>query len=71
MRPLGIPSYEDKLVQGVMARILNEVYEPRFLYCSYGFRENRNAHQAIREVNQMIMHKGVNYVLDLRYQRFL
>ena len=34
-RPLGIPSYEDKLVQGVMANILNEVYEPRFLDCSY------------------------------------
>ena len=37
-RPLGIPRYEDKLVQGVMAGILNEVYEPRFLDCSYGFR---------------------------------
>ena len=44
-RPLGLPSYEDKLVQGVMADILNDVYEPRFLDCSYGFRENRNAHQ--------------------------
>ena len=44
-RPLGLPSYEDKLVQGVMANILNDVYEPRFLECSYGFRENRNAHQ--------------------------
>ena len=60
LRPLGIPSYEDKLVQGVMARILNEVYEPRFLDCSYGFRENRNAHQAIREVNQLIMYRKVN-----------
>lgn len=39
-RPLGIPSYEDKLVQGSMAYVLNEVYEPRFLDCSYGFREN-------------------------------
>ena len=48
LRPLGIPSYEDKLVQGVMADILNDVYEPRFLECSYGFRENRNVHQAIR-----------------------
>lgn len=31
LRPLGIPSYEDKLVQGVMADILTQVYEPRFL----------------------------------------
>ena len=34
-RPLGIPSYEDKIVQGVFADILNEIYEPIFLDCSY------------------------------------
>jgi retron-type reverse transcriptase len=44
LRPLGIPAYEDKLVQGVMAGILNDVYEERFLDCSYGFRPDRNAH---------------------------
>lgn len=38
LRPLGIPAYEDKLVQGVMANILNEIYECKFLDCSYGFR---------------------------------
>ena len=64
LRPLGIPSYEDKLVQGVMARVLNEVYEPRFLDCSYGFREGRSVHDAIREVNQTIMTKKINYILD-------
>ena len=70
MRPLGIPAYEDKLVQGVMARILNEVYEPRFLNCSYGFRENRNVHQALREVNQHIMIDSINYVLDCDIKGF-
>jgi RNA-directed DNA polymerase len=64
MRPLGIPSYEDKLVQGVMANILNDVYEPRFLDSSYGFRPERNAHQAVRFINQTIMTKRVNYVLE-------
>ena len=64
LRPLGIPSYEDKLVQGVMAKVLNEVYEPRFLDCSYGFRENKSVHDAIREVNQTIMTKKANYILD-------
>lgn len=38
LRPLGIPAYEDKLVQGAMADILNEIYENIFLDCSYGFR---------------------------------
>ena len=51
LRPLGIPSYEDKLVQGVMANVLNNIYEPRFLDCSYGFRPNRNCHDAIRDIN--------------------
>jgi group II intron reverse transcriptase/maturase len=70
MRPLGIPSYEDKLVQGVMANILNEVYEPRFLNCSYGFRPNRGAHDAIKEVNDLIMFKKVNFILDCDIKGF-
>ena len=41
LRPLGIPSYEDKLVQGVMADILNIIYEPKFLDISYGFRPKK------------------------------
>ena len=69
-RPLGLPSYEDKLVQGVMADILNDVYEPRFLDCSYGFRENRNAHQAVRYINQTIMCRKVNYVLEADIKGF-
>lgn len=70
MRPLGIPSYEDKLVQGAMARILNDVYEPRFLDCSYGFRPNRKAHDAIKKVNDLIMFKKVNYILDCDIKGF-
>ena len=69
-RPLGIPAYEDRLVQGVMANILNEIYEVKFLDCSYGFRPNRNAHQAIREINQRIMINKVNYILDCDIKGF-
>ena len=64
LRPLGIPAYEDRLVQSAMARILNDIYEERFLDCSYGFRPERNAHMVVREINQTIMTKKVNYVLD-------
>ncbi len=70
LRPLGIPAYEDKLVQGCMADILNEIYENIFLDCSYGFRVNRNCHQAIREINQTIMTKKVNYILDCDIKGF-
>ena len=69
-RPLGIPSYEDKLVQGVMADILNDVYEPRFLDCSYGFRPNRKAHDAIKVENDLITFKKVNYILDCDIKSF-
>lgn len=70
MRPLGIPAYEDKLVQGCMADILNEIYECKFLDCSYGFRPNRNCHQVIREINQEIMYKKINYILDCDIKGF-
>lgn len=70
MRPLGIPAYEDKLVQSVMADILSAVYEPRFLDCSYGFREGRNAHDVVRFINQTVMTKKVNYVLEADIKGF-
>lgn len=70
MRPLGIPAYEDRLVQGIMAEILNEIYEPKFLECSYGFRPHRNCHQAIRQINQTIMTKKVNYILECDIKGF-
>lgn len=70
LRPLGIPSYEDKLVQKVMADILNDVYEPRFLECSYGFRPERSAHDVIRDINQTLMTKKINYVLDADIKGF-
>jgi RNA-directed DNA polymerase len=70
LRPLGIPSYEDKLVQGVMANILNDIYEPKFLDCSFGFRENKSVHDALREVNQTIMYKRINYILDCDIKGF-
>ena len=70
MRPLGIPAYEDRLVQGVMAGLLNEVYEVRFLDCSNGFRPKRNAHDVVRYINQTIMTKKVNYVLEADIKGF-
>ena len=69
-RPLGIPAYEDKLVQGVMAKLLNEVYEARFLDCSYGFQKGKNCHDVVRYINQTAMTKKVNYVLEADIKGF-
>lgn len=70
LRPLGIPAYEDRLVQGVMAELLSDIYEERFLNCSYGFRPDRNAHQVVRFINQTVMTKKVNYVLEADIKGF-
>ena len=70
LRPLGIPAYEDKLVQGIIADVLNEIYECKFLDNSYGFRPNRNCHKAIREINRRIMINKVNYILDCDIKGF-
>ena len=43
LRPLEIPAYEDKLVQGVMANVLSDIYEGVSLDCSYGFRPGRSS----------------------------
>ena len=70
LRPLGLPSYEDRLVQGVMAEILNAIYEPKFLNVSYGFRPNKSCHQAIKEINDCIMFKKVNYIIEADIRGF-
>lgn len=69
-RPLGIPSYEDKIVQGVFADILNAIYEPIFLDCSFGFRENRDCHQAIKRLDQVIMKGKTNFIVEADIKGF-
>ena len=54
LRPLGIPAYEDRLVQGVISEILNTIYEPKFYDFSYGFREGRDCHQAIKYLDRKL-----------------
>ena len=70
LRPLGIPAYEDRLVQGAMANILNNIYEELFLNCSFGFRPNRGCHDAIRAIDDIVMHKKVNWVLEADIRGF-
>lgn len=69
-RPLGIPSYQDKIVEGVMADILNEIYEPIFLNCSYGFRPNRDCHMAINALDKIIMKKNINWIVEADIKGF-
>lgn len=70
LRPLGIPAYRDKLVQGAFAEILNAIYENIFLDCSYGFRPQRSCHDAIKELNRTIKENRVNYIVDADIKGF-
>ena len=49
MRPLGIPSFRDKLLQEVIRRFLEAIYEPNFSDFSHGFRPNRSCHTALKQ----------------------
>ena len=70
MRPLGISSYEDKLVENAIAQILEQIYEPKFYNESFGFRPNRNCHQAVREIIEMVQYTKTNYVVEADIKGF-
>jgi RNA-directed DNA polymerase len=69
-RPLGIPALEDKIVQKGVTRILNAIFEPNFLDGSYGFRPGRSCHQALKQLDNTIMTKPVNYLIDADIRSF-
>nr|WP_166919718.1 group II intron reverse transcriptase/maturase [Flavobacterium sp. JXAS1] len=52
MRPLGIPAFDDKLVQEVIRMILEAIYEGHFEYTSHGFRPNRSCHTALAQIQK-------------------
>jgi RNA-directed DNA polymerase len=62
-RPLGIPTVEDRILQAATKRILEPIFEQKFLDCSFGFRPNRSAHMAIDKIRQDLM-DGYNFVID-------
>jgi group II intron reverse transcriptase/maturase len=63
-RPLGIPCFEDKLVQKSLSRVLEQIYEADFLDSSYGYRPGRSQHEAIDQLGQTIQRGKVSYVAE-------
>ncbi|MBM4288975.1 MAG: hypothetical protein FJ135_12695 [Deltaproteobacteria bacterium] len=68
MRPLGIPSADDKLVQEVMRIILEKIYEPIFSQSSHGFRPGRSCHTALDFIKRCWT--GVKWIIDMDIQGF-
>ena len=69
-RPLGIPTFEDKVLQRAVSMVLNAVYEQDFLDCSYGFRPGRSAHQALQALWNATMKVGGGWVLEIDIRHF-
>src|SRR6478752_4341648 len=69
-RPLGIPTFEDKVLQRGVAMALEAVYEQDFLDCSYGFRPGRSAHQALSSFRNQMMAMGGGWVLEVDIRKF-
>jgi len=69
-RPLGIPTFEDKVLQRAVLMILEPIYEQDFLDCSYGFRPGRSAHQALGALREGLMQFGGGWILDVDIRKF-
>ena len=63
-RPLGIPTFEDKVLQRAVVMVLEALYEQEFLPCSFGFRPGRSAHDALRTLRDAAMSLGGGYVVE-------
>jgi RNA-directed DNA polymerase len=70
MRPLGIPTFEDKVLQRAVSMLLEAVYEEDFLSCSYGFRPRRSAHQALDAIHSAAVRTAGGWVVELDIRKF-
>jgi group II intron reverse transcriptase/maturase len=69
-RPLGIPTFEDKLLQRAVVMALQPIYEQDFLNCSYGYRPGRSAHQALQDLWKQTMAMGGGWVVEVDIRKF-
>lgn len=69
-RPLGIPCFEDKLVQLGLVRVLEQIYETDFTNSSYGYRPGRTQHQALDELGRTIQQQRVSFVVEADIKGF-
>lgn len=69
-RPIGIPTFEDKVLQRSVVMALEAIYEQDFMDCSYGFRPGRSAHQALEALRENLRQIGGGWVLDVDIRKF-
>ena len=69
-RPLGIPTYEDKVAQRAILMLLEPIYEADFLPCSYGFRPGHSAHGALKDLRAGLAGEGLVWVIDADISKY-
>ena len=69
-RPLGIPSFEDKVLQRAVVMVLEAIYEQDFKDCSYGFRPGRSAHQALESLWKQTMATAGGWIVEVDIRKF-
>ena len=69
-RPIGIPAFEDKILQSAIAMLLGAIYEVDFYDFSYGFRPSRSAHDALKSVRDACYEEKVSVVIDADVSKF-
>ena len=69
-RPLGIPTFEDKILQRAVLMVLEPVYETDFLDVSHGFRPGRGAHGALQSLWDQTMKMGGGWIVDVDLRKF-
>jgi RNA-directed DNA polymerase len=69
-RPIGIPTFEDKVLQRAVVMVLEPLYEQDFLDCSYGYRPGRSAHQALQTLWEQLTKMGGGWVVEVDIRKF-
>jgi group II intron reverse transcriptase/maturase len=70
LRPIGIPTLEDKVLQRAVVMLLEPIYEQSFSDCSYGFRPGRSAHQALDDLWRQMMSLSTCWLIELDIESF-
>jgi RNA-directed DNA polymerase len=70
VRPIGIPTLEDKILQRAVVMLLTPLYEQDFLACSYGFRPGRSVHQALEDMWSEVMEVSGCWMLEVDVRNF-
>ena len=68
--PLGVPAFEDRIVQDRLSQILQAIWEPEFLDCSFGFRPNRGALNVLKRMDGILMKERTNFVFEADIKGF-